>query len=241
MSNLTDCVKTGRAEVSAYLLNDGGIYVAVCASGLTSDLIWLEERQTFGWWWAGEDRPHAFRALRIEEDDYQTVLYYDGGKLEIFGLWNDAQEAQLDAWNQEKPTEAIKTQLSWYTEQVSFDQVAPVVQGAWQQYQVMIEMGRIPDRKTWAWAVIGAWAANETEIEFYALPRYAGQAEYWRGQIRSALATAGQPLAILDYWLERENGTTTMRVKRDSVWAESALGAAIKAAREAATEIATAG
>jgi hypothetical protein len=216
----------------------GGVYVEAY-TGLSSDLVWLEERQTFGWWWAGDEKPHAFRVSRVEEDDFQTVLYHEGGKLAVFGLWYDDQAAELAQWDQRKPAEQIGAALTQYAEVVSLDSVSPVIQTARRQYEVMIEVRRASETDTWV--VIGAWAADADEIEFYALPRYAGQAEYWQRQIRSARATGGQPLEILAYWYEGANVHTTQRIKRDPVLAESALGAALKAATEAAAELATGG
>lgn len=219
MSAFEEYLTEGRAEVTAY---SGDLLVQAWPA---MDLRWDASRRVFAWFWAGDEAPHAFKISKISVDDYKVTLQHDHGQIELGPIWNSSQEAILGAWERSPERDLAAAQLAQAIEEAAHFEPAPAPVLPPNRYEVMIEWCRSGDDPD-LWVPVGAWAANETEIAFVALPRFAPvEAEY-----RTALASAESPLETFNYFWADANGYTVTRGMVDPVEATSAAEAARMAA-----------
>lgn len=221
MSLLSEYITNGIAGVAAYAGDD------LVGDWPSMDLRWDGARQVFGWFWANDDKPHVFKVDRIAEDDYQVILYHANGRIELGPIWNTEQEAMLERW-QDSPLRLPAADALDALMASAVGPIVPVAGGDPQPYQVMVEWAPLEDGPE-RWAPVGAWAANETAVAFYALPRYTTL----RGLYADILAASMAPLEIFEYVWQSANGYTEMRGKIGEVMAITAEEAAITAASQA--------
>ncbi len=236
MSRLDHYLKVGEASVAGYTLSPGGRY-RLAGDWPSADLLWDADGRVFAWWWAYDDRPHAFRIERVEEEGDTVTLFHARGKIELTPiLLSPRARRSFERWKRQDQ-DFIRRSLEAYAAQVREEPALPSESaiGRSRTFQIMIEL--VPDTgEPGRWVPVGAWAADEQEIAYWSFPEYEPDARYLRDVIARARAERTGPLEIFRFWFEQANGQTVMRVSAPPVEAPDARTAAERAAYRAREE-----
>lgn len=224
MADLTQFLQAQNAMIGLRSFEPGGALAdAVDYEWPSTDFVL--DGSVFAFWWMGEDPGgHAVRVTRVEDIDHAVLLHHDAGAVEVSSVYAGDQRRQVEAWRALRDADAIRRYLELAVEQVKASPApdTPAPRPLW-RYDVMIEWRRLDDDPD-QWAVVGAWAANASEIAFVALPMYSPiETEF-------ALASVADPLETFDYYWRGANGYTAARGKIDPLEAVSAIEAARQAA-----------
>lgn len=219
MSVLTEYLQEGKAEITAYSLDAPGVYAPI-VSHPCMDMRFEPNSRAFVFWLAGDDKPHGVRAERIEDDDYQAVLYHTHGKVEVGPIWNTEQEALLERWAGARDAGQIGEWLGVTLAELAAETPQPLPKPPVRAYQALLEWSRVEDSDD-RWVLAAAWAASEDELAIVADDRYRPLEDLY-----SDVQRATDPLGALDYWWRQADEVTTRRGRIEPVQAASARDAA---------------
>lgn len=190
----------------------------------------LFEEEVFAWWWVGSERPHAFKIAKVEEQGDEVALFHATGKVVISPPWDP--EGLVNQWRKEADHDLIMRQLKEAVEELKGGQAQMPKPPKDKLYRVMLELHPDPQHPG-RWVIVGAWAANEDEIEYWSV---SGHGLENKRAIAMALAEGTPPLQIFQFWYEQANGIGVMRSEQKTIRAPSALAAAQRAVWRARSE-----
>jgi hypothetical protein len=211
--------------VSAYTASVPGVYTQV-KEWPSSNVLWLDKDKIFGWWWVGDDHPHAFAIGNVDySDDDSITMFYAGGKIVLGELWNTRQHQLVEMWRKMRPPAAQQAVDELAAEVRDSDRV-PAAAMSIRTFSALAEMRHVTNGDTFSWAVVGAWAANEQEIAYAPLPQYVPFGNGLQTMVDEAVSDGNTPLHMLTYLREHFNGMTTLRSDLGQVTAATAQAAA---------------
>lgn len=219
MKVLAEHLAEGEAEITAYALDAPGVYTQMVTYPCM-DMRFDPNSRAFVFWLAGDDKPHGIRAERIEDDDYQAVLYHAHGKVEVGPVWNTEQEALLKRWAGERDAGRIGEWLDATLAELAAETPQPLPKPPMRSHQALLEWSRVEDSDD-RWVLAAAWAASEDELAIVADDRYRPLEDLY-----SDVQRATDPLGALDYWWRQADEVTTRRGRIEPVQAASARDAA---------------
>lgn len=231
MMNLETYLKLGEAGIAAYLQIADTQFEQV-ASGVSNVLYWDAKGKMFGWWWVGDEKPHAVMVDRITTQGDFVQLFHSAGMVELSPAMTaeERQALEDETWIDEMA--AARASLSDYVSTLLAgpQNAAERLQTPQEGYRAMIEEHIIPGSNPVKWQTVGAWAANEKEIAYWPAPGFQPMA----GPIYDNLSLAtASPTETFEYWLQQANGYTVRRGEIDKIKAINALVAAQVATMQA--------